>query len=219
MVSSLTILLEDEKGKTMKGTTMPKTIQVELFKFDELDDSAKEKARTWYREGGLDYEWWDCVFDDAKECAKLIGISIDKIYFSGFSSQGDGACFEGRYSYRKGAAKLIRDHAPQDTELHRIADELQTLQANHFYKLGAEVKQRGRYSHEMSTEISTWNGDDDCDSDTEEALKELLRDYMRWIYRQLEKEYDYLNSDESVDESIRANEYSFDSDGRRSRYD
>ena len=33
--------------------------------------------------------------------------------------------------------------------------------------------------------------------------------------RQLEREYDYLNSDEVVDKSIIINEYEFDDEGRR----
>lgn len=44
---------------------------------------------------------------------------------------------------------------------------------------------------------------------------EALRDLARWLYRQLEREYDYLTSDEAVDEAIVANEYSFTVDGKR----
>ena len=32
-----------------------------LYKFDELSDEAKEKARDWYREAGAGDQWWDCV--------------------------------------------------------------------------------------------------------------------------------------------------------------
>lgn len=38
---------------------------------------------------------------------------------------------------------------------------------------------------------------------------------FRWLYRQLEREYDYLSSDEAVDETIAANEYTFTAAGRR----
>ena len=46
-------------------------------------------------------------------------------------------------------------------------------------------------------------------------LIEALRDLARWLYRQLESEYDYLSSDEVVDETIAANEYTFTARGRR----
>jgi hypothetical protein len=39
----------------------------------------------------MDYEWYTSVYDDATEIARLMGIEIKDIGFSGFSSQGDGA--------------------------------------------------------------------------------------------------------------------------------
>jgi hypothetical protein len=33
---------------------------------------------------------------------------------------------------------------------------------------------------------------------------------MRWIYKSLEREYNYLTSDEAVAESLDANEYDFE---------
>ena len=62
------------------------------------------------------------------------------IWFSGFWSQGDGACFEGRYAYAPRASLRIRDYAPRDTELHRIADALQALQRLNFYQLTASFR-------------------------------------------------------------------------------
>ena len=38
---------------------------------------------------------------------------------------------------------------------------------------------------------------------------------MLWIYRQLEKEYDYRNADEQLDDGIRCNEYLFTETGQR----
>ncbi|RQP07155.1 MAG: antitoxin of toxin-antitoxin stability system, partial [Paracoccus sp. BP8] len=58
----------------------------------------------------------------------------------------------------------------------------------------------------------TWQ---DMTADAEETVIEALRDLARWLYRQLEREYDYLTSDEAVDEAIVANEYSFTVDGKR----
>ena len=52
-------------------------------------------------------------------------------------------------------------------------------------------------------------------ADAEATVIEVLRDLARWLYRQLEREYDYLTSDEAVDEAIVANEYSFTVDGKR----
>lgn len=205
---------------------MPRTETVErtLFTFDELNDRAKEAAREWFRAGNLDHEWWDATYEDAEQCAKILGIEFDRkrgdispaIWFSGFASQGDGACFDGHYAYAKGAAKLIRQHAPQDTELHRIASDLQTLQRAHLYRLAARTRHRGHYYHSgcMTVEVWTTRDGGDVAAATEEALTQLLRDFADWIYRQLEREHDYQQSDKQVDESIRANAYEFTEQGK-----
>lgn len=197
---------------------MPRIKQTTVFQFDELDDSAKDRARQWYRDGGFDYEWWDCTFEDAKECLKLAGFTIKDIYFSGFSSQGDGACFVGSWSARDVQPGKLKEYAPQDTELHRIAEEMENIARQSPFS-SMSVKQRGHYSHEMCTEFTvsvTDDQDNEIDSpEIEELIIETSRDAMRWIYRTLEKEYDYLSSDAQVDETIRINEYEFTAEGKR----
>jgi|SRR5579864_1148504 len=49
-------------------------ITVKLYQFDELSESAKEKAREWFRDdGGLMAQW---AFDNVIEDAKNIGLDI-----------------------------------------------------------------------------------------------------------------------------------------------
>jgi len=185
------------------------------YQFSELEDDAKETARAWYREGAFDYDWHEYVIEDAKTIGALMGIDVDKIYFSGFSSQGDGACFEGHYAYKKGSVKAVKEYAPQDKTLHVIAQGLAEVQRKNFYQLYANVKQSGHYMHEMCTDIDV-RTDYDYYGMTEYAvdgIEEFLRDFMRWIYSSLEAEFDYLNSDSQVDWAIEANEYEFMEDG------
>jgi hypothetical protein len=51
--------------------------------------------------------------------------------------------------------------------------------------------------------------------DAEEIVTKALRDLARWLYRQLEAEYDHLTSDEAIEEEIIVNEYTFTEAGRR----
>lgn len=225
-----------------------RTKETTVYQFDELSDRAKERARDWYRNASAndfsDYQA-ESVLEDAARMADLLGINLrtrtvqlmgggtrqePQIYYSGFWSQGDGACFVGTYAYRKGSVKAIASEAPAEwkdqqtgevkrdesnAKLNRIAQELQALQSQYFYRLTANVAHTGRYSHEHSTTIEVYNGENEADEQTSEALADLLRDFMRWIYRALEAEYEYQNSDETIDENIRANEYEFDEDGNR----
>lgn len=210
---------------------MPYTIETTVYTFDELtDERAKERARDWYREATAgDSYYAESVIEDAENVAALLGIAFSRerhgrgpaVYYSGFSSQGDGASYAGSYEYAKGARDAVRKYAPQDAKLHRIADALQDLQRRHFYGLCANITAgQSRYVHEMTmyADVERVGRDGfghDVDADTAETLLDILRDFARWIYRQLEQEYEYQNSDEHVDESICANEYTFTADGGR----
>lgn len=183
----------------------------ECFYFPELSETAKEKAREWYRERALDYEWFDSVFDDAKTMFAFAGFNIDKIYFSGFCSQGDGAMFEGTWcASDTKPVKEMKAYAPQDKELHRIAAEARSITRSD-KEASTSMQHRGHYYHEHCVEFTG-------DARTPELLDriaEMARDAMRWIYRTLEKEHDYLLADAQVDETIIINEYEFSSEGKR----
>lgn len=197
------------------------------MKYEDLDDSQKEKARDWLREHTFtDNTDWSCTYADVDSMAALLGIEIDRrryetmgggigseptIYFSGFSSQGDGACFEGGYEYKKGAVKAIIA-ATNDAELLRIAKGLQDVQRRHFYKLRARCTHRGHYYHSGCMDVEVSHGDDSYRDigDAEQDVRDLLRSFADWIYDQLEEEHDYQTSDEVLEETILANEYDFD---------
>ena len=51
--------------------------------------------------------------------------------------------------------------------------------------------------------------------DAEAMITDALRDLANWLYRELEQEYEYLISDEAVDETMVANGYTFTEEGRR----
>jgi hypothetical protein len=210
---------------------MVRTVETQVFKFSELSDRAKEKARDWWRSCESQEFEPDYLYDDFTECARILGIYFSqdsvklmgggtrgapRIYWSGFSSQGDGASFEGGYSYAKGAPKAIRAHAPQDTELHRIADTLQALQRKAFYRIEARIKHSGRYYHSHSMDIDVQYSEASWHEIPMHAddIAELMRDFANWMYRQLEAEYEYRMSDENVDECITINEYEFTEEGK-----
>lgn len=142
--------------------------------------------------------WSENVIDDVKEIGAIIGFDIDNVYFSGFWSQGDGASFTGNLHYAKGASKRIREYAPQDTELHAIADRWTALQKANFYAISGRVTQNGHYSHSGCTSFEFedarycygWtNGGFD-----EDEAEQIARDFMDWIYARLEKEYEFAQA-------------------------
>ena len=214
-----------------------------VYKFEELSDGAKEKARDeWIKaecQCGDPY-WSECVIDNAVEQAKFMGIEIGErkwtnsyassggtpmVYFSGFSSQGDGACFEGQWyasDVEVGKTAGGWGVSSATTEIKRIASVFEEI-AEKYPEASFSVVRRGHYSHEMCTVFECSLGDDyEYDHEADEAefdavkddLIENARDYMRWIYRQLNDEYDYRMSDEAIHGYIEANEWEFFENGQ-----
>lgn len=196
---------------------MSRKITTLVYVFDELGEAAQEKARDWYRDGALDYDWWKATVDDFLTIAEHLGYSIGnkqghkEVWFSGFASQGNGACFEGYwYGVQVDVEKLDAHTGRNDPELNDIAAALAGV-AEADSEACASLTHRGNYYHEMTIDF----GCDGMTAIAEEAFIEASRDLMRWLYRTLESEHDYLLSDECVDESILANGYEFEESGER----
>jgi hypothetical protein len=206
---------------------MSRDVVTTVYQFSELSDEAKKRALEWLRNlEAEDCQPIDGLREDFETICDILGIYLKKnprdgktcIWYSGFGSQGDGAQFEGTYSYAKDACEKIREHAPEDTELHWIADRLDAFQKAHGGTLTATIVSEGRYCHEHANEITV---ECECEEDgethlihlAEAATKDALRRLMKWMYRSLEKEYNHLTGDEYLTEMIEANEYEFTEDG------
>ena len=100
-------------------------------------------------------------------------------------------------------------------ELHRIAESLYKIQKKYFYQYSATIKHRGYYYHSMCTDIEVRNEKLSMyyEPENSDDIIELLRDFMNCIYSALQKEYDYLISDESIKETLISNEYEFTKEG------
>jgi hypothetical protein len=182
----------------MKKITYTKTI----CNFNELSEEDKAKAIEKNRNFNTEDSFWsESVIDDGKAIAALMGIEIKNVYWSRFYSQGDGACFEGTFRHKKDTVKAVLNYAPQDKEIQRIAREVQDLHRKSFYRNSGKITHRGHYHNERSMEIS-------CD-DFQEEWTEIFADFARWIYRNLETEFEYQSSDKIVAESLIANEVEF----------
>lgn len=203
-----------------------RTVEKTLYKYEELSDRAKQRARECYLEGGLDYSWWEYLYEDFARVAEILGITLSQrsvplmngkcryepeVYFSGFYHQGSGSSFYGTYGYAKGAVAEIKKYAPQDEELHRIAQGLQDVQRRHFYRLTADIT--SVRDHYIRVEVGDSENPYRDIGDAEDDVRELMNDFNDWMFKCLQDEYEYLTSDEAVEESIVANEYEFDEYG------
>lgn len=208
---------------------MSKIISTTVYTLDELSATAREQARAWYREHALNDNWYQTVYDDFRD---ILGVEV-KMYtapllsggnhqqpcigFSGFCHQGDGACFEGDYVYQPQAVYRVREYASGDTELHRIADLLQTIQMNNGGQLRATIRHHGQYVHENSMTIMVERHSStgqEMTADNEDIVTEALQDLARWLHGWLESEYEWQTSDITTDNAISAAEYTFTGSGQ-----
>jgi len=190
-----------------------KTIETTVYSYSELSEKAKEKAKEWLTSG--DYWSGTNAIECYKEILPHLGIEVDHIYFSGFWSQGDGACFVGRWR----AKDLVDQKAWRKMkwgceELTRIRDQLSMVKQM-YRRAFAVVTHTGHYNHENSVSIDVELDEENgvSNPEIEKRLTELLRDVMRWIYDGLEKDYEYNHSEEVIAEMMDANDYTFDEDG------
>ena len=195
---------------------MPQTHTYTTYSFNELAPDVQQNAIDNTRNDGhyMSDEWWNYTYDLAKEAGNLMGLTIEDIWFSGFCSQGDGASMKASYNYAKGWKQALTKNCGSTLleELTTIGQAFQDAQAPYLYQLEATTAQSGHY-HSQSTQV--WHGEDQYRDigDGEDAICEAITDFTSWIYRQLEQEYDHINSDEMVKESIESNDWQFTKEG------
>ena len=178
--------------------------------------------------------WHDSVLDDFRTVAARFGIDIRDIYYSGFWSQGDGACFttrtvslddilksgraDGEGGYPEDAGEVVAsfrrlhdmvyDHIGRHRLLH--PEGLRVAENTRFH-----VYHQGHYYHCNTMYLETDESPDEddvaacVDLDVEHfegCLRDHLRECANALYDALETEYEYQTSDEQVWDSIVANE-------------
>ncbi len=160
-------------------------IIVKIYKLDELSDRAKEKARNWYRQGYDDQFAWESTKEDAKNVGLIIE-SLDQ-------HRTNKGHFE-RFAENT-AERILKDHGDV-CETYKTAktflEELRALPKD-------EDGDLSLYDQDRAEKLE------------EEFLHDLLEEYRIM----LEREIEYQNEDERVDENIRCNEYEFTEDGER----
>lgn len=212
---------------------MSRIISTTVYTLGELAESARENARSWYREHALNDGWYQNAFDEFTGICNLLGVDIKMhrvpvpsgghhqhpcIWFSGFCHQGDGACFEGDYAYQPQAVYRIREHFPEDADLHRIADLLQAIQLHNSGQLHATIRHHGRHVHETCMAITVERhspSGQDMTADSDAAVTEAMQLLARWLYGWLESEYGWQTSPAIVDDDIIDAKYTFTESGQR----
>jgi len=167
-----------------------KTIELNLYKFNELSNEAKQKAIELNYYFNVDHEWWNCTYDDAEN----IGLEI-----TGFDlgrSQEIGT-------------KLVKDFSGIiDTIISEHGETCETFKTAMRYR--TERSQLvTQFSDGITTNKVAEEREDEFDEIADDQEKLFRLELGRLYLEMLRKEYDWLTGDKAIEESLVVNEYDF----------
>lgn len=175
-------------------------ISVCVYKIEELSQASRDKAVEELSDINFYHGWWENVYEDAYQAAKILGIQInpESIKFE-IGRPGEGASFSGKYAYEKGCESRISEEFPTDEKLKRIASNLVAAQRPLRYKGEASI-----YScHRLGFVVK---GDSD-------GIEEAIREFNHWLFLNLTQEYEHLSSREEIISAIQVRGLEFNEDG------
>jgi len=170
-----------------------KTKTINLYQFDELSDDAKQKAITDNRGINVSYDWWHSIYDDAE----AIGLKITEfdlyrnLIDEGYAVRVNRHCTGHEMSNANTLtiAQKIKNNHGFDTPTYKLAEQY--------------IKDYAALDDDI---------DDEVFFDLErEFIKDLCEEYSIF----LQKECEWLMSEEAIVDSLMANEYEFLEDGSR----
>lgn len=191
-----------------------------IYSWDDVKNNPDflEKVLDRHRDINTLDDWWDFVYDDCIEKLESLGYENTDIRFSGFYSQGDGASFAGTVN----VLEWIRVNDKEE-KYKRISK----LINNGVIDINNDKIVRDRWNNYVHENTTTLYFDTNYQygvcknyNNIEEVLKDLEHDIYKHhvdlnkeIYRSLEETHDYLQSDQSVCDTLEANDYEFDEQG------
>lgn len=201
---------------------------IEIYTFEELSESAKEKAIEDNRDINIFHDWFEFILDMWKEKLHEIGFESADIRFGSFYSQGGGASFESDVNIEKIFSSLVY-HTGKDfknTDLNYF-EKFLNLQDNGMIDTTFWSKRiSSYYSHEntctVDCELDLYLENYSCIGenwfyDTLDKIAEDIESYRhelcQIIFQDLQDEYEYLTGDEAIKEALISNEYEFLKDG------
>jgi len=189
-----------------------KTIRTKVYEFNELNDKAKQTAIEWYKNSVL-AEDSDILFGFDEHCreeAEKFGFNDIKIQYSLSYCQGDGLSFScSNFD--------LKQFLTNNSRLHRNL-LINVISSN----CTVEIKgNTGRYCFASRSDIDLYL-DANKDYPNIQTIIDLIKTELENTYLQLCNElentgYKWIEdayTDESIIESIEANEYNFTKDGK-----
>jgi hypothetical protein len=158
--------------------------KIKVYKFNELLESVQNKVLENLSDINIDQDWWEDTYEDAGQ----IGLDITEfdIYHR---------MIHGKFLLdAETTANNIKENHGEATETYKTAV---------------------LYLDSLTSLKNSFEDEDKPDEyDTEDIDKEFLHSLLQDYLAILEKEYDYLSSREAIIDTIEANDYEFEENGK-----
>lgn len=190
-----------------------KTVEITLYKFDELSDEAQQNAIQKWRED--QYQNGDNLFwfmDSCKDYLKDTGFINPKIQYSLSYSQGDGLSFsaDGYTRLKETFIKHLGEHHSNiaDYLCDNVTLQIKGNTGHYCYASKSDI--------DLYLEVYSSNNTPLVDDLIEVVMKDITDEYLT-ACRVLEtngyEQIEYEQSDEYIQETINANDYDFTIEG------
>jgi len=208
-----------------------KKIIITLYSFQELPQQTQKQVTQKLSSINVDYSfWYEYSYDHFQNLCTLLGIAIEpkSLHFNGFYAQGDGSSFSAEVdlvrlieAVRSRAWSELMPESGLEIQLPEISSRLFSFIKNGGIQTWAKIDARS-----CGVGIAAgmnWNyGSSKNLSNIDKAFLALeswfqyaakkLNDYF---YKNLQTEYEFLTSEQSVAETVIGNEYLFTIDGEQ----
>lgn len=161
-----------------------KTIEIKVYKFEELDKQTREKVIENYRYINVEHSTW---YDWIKEDFNRLGLEIQEFDL-------------GRRNY----AKIYIDNF-EDTSKNIIEEFGDSVLIKQTAK---------NYINEYEKIQANFKVDEDIEREVELLDEQYEKEYSEDILSYLRSNYDWETSDEAIYQTIEANDYDFTTEGK-----
>lgn len=195
-----------------------RTVTTILYTFEELSEQAQKKAIEDHRYINVDNDhWYEWIIDNFKEKLEKLGYTNPEVEFTGFGSQGDGACYTSGFD---NSTENLYRLLPQLKNVRPIIFELIQDLSEFYLK-----KRTYQYSHEFTVSIDYTIDLNDYFIERYPRMNRLVMDLLdeldramnrervalcRELYSELQDQYFTLMDDNEVAQSLIELEFEFE---------
>ena len=185
-----------------------RTKQIQIFKFNELNNKAKEKAIEDLKndESYLNYDWYNFLFEEFGEELEKIGVSCESFNFEFYREyyiEMNNPTIENQNLFLNCCGKSKKIVMLENLKIKEDFNFIDTIEISINDKGSIDVFKE-MFHHEEEIEDT-----EELLTQLETILTDVLQNKLNSFLKRLQDEYDYLLSDEAISEFLEANEYEF----------